>query len=140
MASVVIAVAVIAVLLHHYVFSFQRFTLAVARAHAPCGEDVQALQTLMSPAGMGALGWLSTFSILGAAVWIGFTFAWWWGVLFFAAQFIVLGGVAPLIPARRHFASLASRELARHVAGPNAQLALILMSDVRRLGQGLPLR
>ena len=130
MTLIVIALAALASVLHHYVFSFQRFTLVVARHNASSAQAVPELQTLMTPAFMGALGWLSTLAVLAAAVWIGFVFAWWWGIVFFFADAFVFGGILPLFPARHHFASLATGELSRHQSRLPSSLTDALQADI----------
>ena len=130
MTLIVIALAALASVLHHYVFSFQRFTLVVARHNASSAQAVPELQALMTPASMGALGWIATLAVLASAVWIGFVFAWWWGIAFFLADAFMFGGVLPLFPARHHFASLATSELSRHQARLPSQLTESLQADI----------
>lgn len=133
-----VSLAIVTTALHHYVFSFQRFTLAIARRHAQTTRDVGALQILMTPTKMGALGWLSTLSLVASAVALGFTFAWWWGILYVAFDQLVVGGIIPLFRFNMHFGGLARRELSRSMLGPNAPLASRLMIDVVRAEGGRP--
>ena len=131
MTLIVIALAAAVSVFHHYVFSFQRFTLVVARHNAPSAQAVPELQALMTPASIGALGWLSTAAVLATAVWIGFVFAWWWGILYFLADAFVFGAILPLFPTRHHFASLATSELSRHQSRLPPSLAEALHTDIQ---------
>jgi hypothetical protein len=127
-----ITLALFTLPLHHYVFSFQRFTLKIARRHAMTTRDVGELQLLMTPTRMGALGWLSTLSFLGAAVALGFAFRWWWGIVYIAFVQLVMGGIVPLFRCYGHFEKLAELELTQALGGPNAPLASRLIIDVIR--------
>lgn len=53
-----VTLAIVTSVLHHYVFSFQRFTLTIARRHAQSTRDVGELQILMTPTRMGVMGGL----------------------------------------------------------------------------------
>ena len=128
--------ALIVSLLKHYVFSFQRFTLQIARKHAVVPADTTTIQILMSPAILGAAGWLSALLLIGAAILVGFAFVWWVGVAYLLVDLVLFGALAPLLPFKSHFAAIAQRELQNHMNGPNACLASSLTIDVIRLGAG----
>jgi hypothetical protein len=123
-------VALAAVTLMHYVFSFQRFTLGVARRYAEATNEVSRIQLLMTPTFMGVVGWLGTLMLLAGAVLLGIAFAWWAGVAYFVG-WQVLAAVCPLFSLNDHFGRLAESELRRYAEGPHSAVAVRLIADVR---------
>ena len=57
MQEVAVLLSVLNTVLTHYVFSFQRFTLGIARRHGFAVSEVAQLQLLMTPTLMGTAGW-----------------------------------------------------------------------------------
>ncbi len=136
MKETAIAVAIVATLLTHYVFSFQRFTLGIARRYAVNVTEVAQIQMLMTPILMGAAGWGCHVLLLAAAVLLGVAFAWWVGVAFLLVDVLIFGGFVPLFPLNKQFAGMAQRELRGHLEGPNGAFAAKLMADVDRARGG----
>ena len=130
--SVVAAVLLLA--LHHYLFSFQRFTLLIARKNATPETSVTDLQILISPTILGLLSWLTTLLTVMIAVALGWIFRWWYGVLYLFVDLVVLSFV-PLVPFKAHFAKLAQQALASHPAVPS-DVRSRLTIDVIRAGAG----
>lgn len=120
MRNVTFAAAAGMLLLGHYVFSFQRFTLQIARARAVPGVHVGQIQALMTPPLMGGLGWLSTVGHLVVAGLFWHWFTWVWAVLYLFVHFVIFSSVVPLFPLVNHFSRLALSELRGNAAKPDA--------------------
>lgn len=124
-------------LANHYAFSFQRFTLAIAREHTDDAGTIQRLQTMMSPPLMGA------FALFGSlAKWIGAGLLWWSsGALyaggFLALSFVASAGVLPLFQMSGKFATLANREVARHMLENPDAAARLLVSIMKAKTAGI---
>lgn len=89
-ASLVLAAAIWP--LSHYVFSFQRLTLSMARLN---NYPIQEFQLLVSPTWMGALAWFCHLGILGAAGLIVYVHGWILAVIYLVFTF-TFSGVLPL--------------------------------------------
>lgn len=112
--SIVIVLAVAILVVNHYVFSFQRFTLNATRmAEVPITNTAE-IQTLMTPGFMGALGWATTIGLFLCAglLWL---FLNWMPAVIYGFIHLAVGGFAPLISLKWHYRRLASGELARHL-------------------------
>jgi hypothetical protein len=120
--------------LHHYLFSFQRFTLLIARKNAGADGSVTDIQAVLSPTLLGAVGWLTTLVSVAMAVVLGWTFRWWLGILYLLLDSVALG-MLPLLPLKSHFAKLARNAL-DHQPYVASQLRARLTIDVIRAGAG----
>src|SRR5262245_44910715 len=106
-----VILALVGSLLNHYAFSFQRFTLQIARQHASSITEIAALQLFMTPVSMGAVGWIAKAMFWAAAILLGISLSWWIAAAYVVADFVLFGALFPLFPLRDHFGALAMRQL-----------------------------
>ena len=133
MGMAAILIAMVGSVLNHYAFSFQRFTLAIARQYTASAREIGALQLLMTPVGVGTLAWLARLLRWGAAVLLGLSFSWWIAIGYLVADFVLFGAMMPLFPLRSHFASMALKQLRRGMYEADSELLAKLMVDVLKL-------
>ncbi|MCC7236233.1 MAG: hypothetical protein IT163_13055 [Bryobacterales bacterium] len=119
-STTMMELVVFQVLLSHYSFSFQRFTLGVARDVAGgtgAGDhSISAIQSMMTPAWMGVLGWLSLVLKILIVYLLWVRYGWMFALGYLAFSFVVMGRVVPLFPFEDYFRRLADQS-------NNAQLA-----------------
>ena len=124
MAILAIVAVVLYVLISSTTFHFQRFTLTVARELLPnetvAGNKkaIGAVQTLMTPTWMGALGWLGIALLFVSGMLVLLAFGW-LGIILLAVWAIVGMGVFDVvwpIPSRSQCLEMARREVARGLA------------------------
>lgn len=131
MITLAICLAVIVSLFKHYLFSFQRFTLEIARKNGTDSSDVTTLQVMMSPVILGAMGWLCWIFLLAAAGFLAVTFKWWCAPLYLILD-ILISAFLPLFPLKSHFAGMACAAVRR--ANADSQLTARLVIDIIRAG------
>lgn len=115
-----------------YVFSFQRFTLAIGRRFAGDPHAVARVQVFLTPTLMGLAGWACSALTIVVAVFLGSAFHWTAGVAYLCFQSIVATLLFPLLQWRRHFSRLATRTLLRNRLEIGDQAIAVLMAEVAR--------
>jgi len=130
----IIIAAVLLLVVHHYLFSFQRFTLAIARKHASPEASVTEIQLLISPTVLGLFSWLVTVLGISAAVSLGIRVSLVGRSVVLRLRYFVLS-VLPLFPLKTHFASLAQSALTRQYL-VDSDLRTRLTIDIIRAGAG----
>ncbi len=130
MRTAAVILAIIGTLGNHYAFSFQRFTLLIARQYSRSIRDIAALQLLMTPVAVGAVGWIVQPLRWGAALLIGLSWSWWLAVGYLVADLFLFGAIMPLFPLRNHFAGLALKQLGRSMREADPGVVARLMVDV----------
>lgn len=117
--------------LNHYVFSFQRYTLSFARYLGV--SDINSIQMRMTPVWMGTLGWLSWIPYIFVIVLLWRSYGILWAIGYVPAKF--MGGVLlPLFSTRDHFRHIASKELLRNIENSSSkdELSVYMLSRIMR--------
>lgn len=92
--------------INHYVFSFQRFTLQIAR-NGSSGIPMTEAQTRLTPAWMGLLGWANYLTLALSIYLLWTNEPWMWVVGYLAFRFLG-SAFLPLLPLGNHFGKLAT--------------------------------
>ena len=102
--------------INHYVWSFQRFTLSLARA-GDSGRSTFDTQCLLTPIWMGALGWLKYATLASVIYLLWGRKAWVWmaGYLF---SHLVGYAFLPLLPLTSHFSGIVRSQQLRNLLRP----------------------
>lgn len=97
-------------LIFYLTFSYQRATLNIARqlGESP-GKNTANVQASLTPALIGALGWLNWLT-LATACYLLWQIAWWYAPLYAIGRF-VLPGLLPLIPFDAYIVGRAKRAM-----------------------------
>jgi len=124
--DVLLILAATAVPIQHYLFSFQRMTLHVARTISPEASlaDLAFLQAFMAP------GWMRSLcraTDLCAGL-LGTMFGWPWAAGYLLVTHLI-GVVAPLFQLRKHYVRLALKEL----EGPQELVAQWPYADLKNV-------
>jgi hypothetical protein len=115
-----------ALVLEHYVFSFQRFTLHAAKQCGANGHlEEGRLQTLMSPAWMGFLAYLGTACQLVAVGLFWHFQGWLVAVGYAAVAFLLFGAFSPLFPFLGHYRRIAKNVLSNRFGEHQADVGFI---------------
>lgn len=114
--TIALMAALIDFSLNHYVWSFQRFTLGMARSIGN-GVRTHVTQASMTPVWMGTIGWLNyvTLAIATYLLWVEKSWIWSIGYLFFR---FVIATFLPLLPLNKHYYRIVRAEQLANLLRP----------------------